>query len=162
MAAWQFELLLIPRRSALRYGIQPNDRLTRAQFESTDWWEDHPPLASFDHLLSQVLPVGPSWSDDWHVFGSEDGDRILVLTTAGRIAEMCARIDTRSLDGGFVARLGAFAQASDLLLVGPDLRVFEPEREPILVEIELSDAREFVHDPTSFLERLRRRRLSEE
>jgi hypothetical protein len=157
MAAWQFDLVLIPRASLAGRLKDGEDRFESSVFEALDWWVGFTLPPDYQRRLEAILPWSVPWDPEWKVFGVEDGNRIDVLTEAGQVKEVRARIDARDLDADFVERLIEFADYCACVFVTPELRVIEPDLHAIWVELELSPASSFIRDPSRFLERLGRR-----
>lgn len=158
MAAWQFDLQLVPRASLAQLGIAPDDHLSTEQLDNADWWRGKWLPADYATRVTAILPPASAWAQDWQVYGSEDGNRIDILATGGSIEEVRARIDARAMNVWFLERLVELAGNFDALFVSPESRVIEPDVEAIWVELELSPAARFVRNPEEFLEHLKRRR----
>lgn len=160
MAAWQYDLYIVPRRALAERGVDNDARLSPAEFDAGEWWHGHALPADFHTRVAALLPPGSSWDDEWHVFGEEDGTRLDVMTEGVQIEEVRLRLDARNLDPELLERLMALLDAFGCALVTPEMRVLSAEPLALWVELELSPAAQYVRDPAGFLNRLRRHRDS--
>jgi hypothetical protein len=153
MAIWQFDAHLIPDMSVgTHYGALPLV-VTRQEFDGHNWWADISP----DDLvadLKALLPSCPSWHPDISMRGSEDGNRIDLLTEQGHLRDIFIRIDVRNLSYSLLGQLCCVCQehACHLLIDGGQL--IRPSVRRVLAAIEISKAFAFVTDPEEFLRQL--------
>ncbi len=146
MAAWQVDFYIIPRRALL----------SRGRFESSDlavtpWWATHPLSPDYQRQLGAVAPAGPSPSAGVETWGSEDGNRLDVLSEGSRVTAIMARVDVRRLDSKFGAALLQFVRTADAVLVRSDGRVVEPTIAAYAAALRNSDAWKFSNDPAANL-----------
>lgn len=155
MAIWQLDLQIAPRLCALdRMKRRVASEIANAQVEA--WWTQVTPDVGSEQRLASILPWHASWTDDWKVFGEEDGNRIDVMLSGGHMEQVRVRIDVRDVDFELLERLVDFAADYDCIFVNGSGHVIEPTVENVCIEIEASPAANFVEDPTRFLEHLRR------
>ncbi len=160
MAAWQFDVYLVPR-AALKEISAGSDRIDADVFENKDLWRSTTLPASYRQLLTEFTRASSEVADDWTVFGEQEGDRVDVLANGDRVEEVRARVDVRELNAEFIEGLIRFASICDCALISEQLHVIEPTLEALWVEIELSPAAMFVSNPRKFLGDLRKGRRSE-
>lgn len=155
MAAWQYEIALIPQRAVVdKYG-HVSSRVEASEIDSADWWERWQPPPGYERRLASLLDMGESWHPDLKMWGREEGDRVQVWTENGRVVGIQARVDARKSYSQFTERLAEFARQCDCLLITPEGRVMEPLADVLLEEVRRSDAREFAIDPRAYLKRIR-------
>ena len=158
MAAWQFDLSLVPRAALGTHSAFEAEPVPRSEFESTHWWASTDLPSGYQHELGSLLGAEAAWGDEWEVYGHEDGNRIDVLRRGTAIEEVRLRLDVRILDINLLEALLDFVQRCGCVMVSPDLHVIEPRLDSLCVELELSSASQFVRDPQAFLEQIRKRR----
>jgi hypothetical protein len=148
MAAWQVDFYIIPRRALLSRGT-----LGSSDLAVTPWWANDTLRPDYQRQLSAVAPAGPSPSADAQRWGSEDGNRIDVLSEGGRVSAMMARVDVRRLDSKFGAALLQFVRTAGAVLVRSDGLVVEPTIAAYAGALRNSDAWKFANDPAAHLAR---------
>lgn len=158
MATWQFDLQLVPRKAVERNGGVGQDHLEPSAMESVSWWEGTtlPPEAR--RQVESLLPWRAPWDPEWKVFGEEDGNRIDIIEEHGCIAELRARVDARDLDLDFIEAMIRFAEDWELVLLTTEGRIIMPNVDAFWVELMISPASRFVHDPEGYLNWLKQRR----
>lgn len=151
MAVWQFDTHLLPRDKIIETFGRIPDLVPLNICESVQWWESAQLPPDFDSLAAKLLPKGRHWSQDYRVWGTDDGDRIDVHEEEGRVSGVLFRIDLRTLKVDFLEHILALARHCYCLLLTSEMRLIPPEIEPLKEEIRHSDALHFVTDPTGFL-----------
>jgi hypothetical protein len=146
MAAWQVDFYILPRRALLSRGkLDPSD------LAATAWWASDTLPSDYQRRLAAVASVGPSPSAALQTWGSEDGNRIDVLSEGGRVSAIMARVDVRRLDSKFGAALLQFVRAVGAVLVRSDGLVVEPTIAAYAASLRNSDAWRFSNDPAANL-----------
>jgi len=158
MAVWQFDLRMVPRDSVCAFVSDESDGIGDDMIDAVDWWRSAELPAGWEARVDQVLPRSASWDPEWRVFGSEQGTRVDVISTGGRIEEVRLRLDARELGPSVLEQLMELVKDARCSLVTPTGRVIEPDPSSVWVELELSPARKYVRDPSAFLNDLSRRR----
>jgi hypothetical protein len=161
MALWQFDIYLLPRSDALERKLRSGVQLSEFDFNDTAWWKGLP-TPPFEPLFDRLLGQGAFWSENWRVFGTEDGDRVDVFTSSGRLDLIRVRIDVRNPSLEFIDGVCAFARRANCLLVTNSFHIFEPTLDALWVEVMVSPAASFVEDPQAFLRRLSERQSRED
>ncbi len=158
MAIWQFQLLLIPRERVVCDLGAPEARMSREQWDTTDWWSQHQPPADFQFRIAAVLPAYKSWSPDILMWGSEDSNRIHVCLddTHERIEEVSIRVDLRQPWQQFARAIADLAQHTDCVIAVWPHRTFEPSLDRLMTEIAGSESARFVRAPREYFEELAR------
>jgi hypothetical protein len=146
MAAWQVDFYLIPRRALPSRGT-----FDSADLDATDWWGTYAFPADFQKRLIAIAPSAPSSSADLETWGSQDGNRIDVWSSDGRVSAVMARVDVRRLDSKFGAALLQFVRAADAVLVRSDGLVVQAQITAYAAALRSSEAWKFASDPAAFL-----------
>ena len=151
MAAWQFQIRLLPQAVAATEGLFPGGELAEAQRESIAWWDKS--ILGSDALkrLREVLPPGKTWSKELEVFGDLETTCVTILREEGRPIEVSARLDLRSLSQETMDAVLDFAQRLNCFLVTDGNTILKPAAAGLAIEIEMSPAYRFVKDPRGFL-----------
>jgi hypothetical protein len=150
MAAWQLDLLIIPRKRAESLGFL-RQLSSSSNCEEIDWWKGGSLPPGYEERLAGFLLPQTPWDKHWLIFGDENGTRVDVVHNNERIDEVRARIDVREIDLDLLEKLLAFVAESDCIFLNSAGAVIEPSIENIIIEIEASSAANFVHDPKRFL-----------
>jgi hypothetical protein len=153
MAAWQFDMYLLPRASLASRGLH-GGAIPEELFNNANWWQRFELQSDYQAQFSAMLPWSMPWSPEVQTWGFDGGNRIDVLLEGERPIEMRARLDVREPDLEFLRGLIAFAQANHLLFVTPDMRVIEPDFGHVWSAIASSGAMLFVRDPEAWLNRI--------
>lgn len=161
MAAWQYDLFLVPRRAVLDQNALPKPRLSPAELHSDACWRAGEPPAGYEARVAEALAESESWSRNLRCWGHEDGDRIEVWARDGRMGEVRARVDARHPPGPFLGWLAGFAQDFGLVLVTPEGRVLEPGLEALTRAFERSAAYAYACDPRGYLAQIRASRRAD-
>ena len=143
MAAWQFDLEIVPRGLATVPIQEP--------------WADLEPPPNWEELVAGVLSPGRSW-DPVHLrtWGTEDEHRLDVWVEDGRLRSILARIDARQSDCDSIClRIAQLAQALGGTFRTPAGLIVEPSSGSLAEALEGSAAARFVRDPDLFFRRLR-------
>jgi hypothetical protein len=148
MAAWQVPFYIIPRRALLSRGA-----LDISDLDATPWWATHALPPDYQRRLGALASAAPSSSAEVQTWGSEDGNRIDVLSEDGRVSAIMARVDVRRLDSKFGAALLQFVRTAGAVLVRNDGRVVEPTIAAYAAALRSSDAWQFSSDPAAQLRR---------
>jgi hypothetical protein len=158
MATWQFDLEVVPAARVLSQPRTSEGYVDEHARESIDWWEGASLPPDYARRLGAMLPWSVPWAAGWHVFGEEDSNRVDVIEEGGRIAEVRARIDARSMDLDVIDGIVQLVEEWDCVFLTSRGRVVEPSLDAVWIELELSPASSFVQDPAAFLGRLRQHR----
>jgi hypothetical protein len=152
MAAWQFDLYLVPSSVIERTLGQSIERLSSEQFEAIAWWagEQKSPAAVAEKI-SSILPQRKSWAVDMLIWGDEDGNCVLLLYHDASVVEVRVRIDVRRLDWIFVDLMANLAKYLDCKVITEEYEVVVATPEAIAKESLNSRARRFIVDPKAFL-----------
>jgi hypothetical protein len=134
MAVWQYKFYLLPRDELDSYFPNQN-HITESDFNDIKWWK-YQKIMDLDSI-SMLLPKRESWSSDIILFGSEDSNCLEILTEAGEIAEISARMDVRKDYLAFLTQLCNFAAKNNCILLNDSLNLFLPDFE--VTKIELKD-----------------------
>jgi hypothetical protein len=151
MAAWQFDMHLLPAEAARRrYGATPL-MIPRSDHDEGDWWKDQERLDNLPSEISKLLPTLSSWSNDLQRWGTEDGDRVDLLCHGRVVVDILVRVDVRDLSHTFVAGVMDMARRHGWCVRLASGRVIAPSTTKVLAAIRDSDAFRFVRDPAGFL-----------
>ena len=142
MAAWQFDVEIVPRGLVSVPIDEP--------------WADVEPPANWMSVLG-IFPSASSWDPDHLImWGVEDGHRIDAWVDNGRLRTVIARIDARQENSELVAvRVAELASTLGAMLRTRGGLIVEPEPAALASALEGSAALRFVRDPELFLRRLR-------
>jgi hypothetical protein len=161
VAVWQYDVALVPRAGVIRLHGQIPDELPgfravwnpeeELERESPTYWaEGEGPEALADEIGASLHPC-PSWSDHALMFGDEKGHKLELWKGESVIF----RFDLRKPDMELLRAVVRFAQAHDLLWVSDTFgRPTLPELQPIIRDIQASDAYRFCSDPLAYFESL--------
>jgi hypothetical protein len=155
MAAWQYDVYLVPSENVAATGLKPGRRLSREQCDELQTWKLSSRNADLESLITGILPRAVDMQPGWLVFGDETGHRIDVLQTPEGIEELRARVDVRDTDPGFVVNLCELAREIDCALLSAECVLLNADPEALWVEVTVSPAASFIEDPEAFLARLR-------
>lgn len=152
MAAWQYDISLVPREKMLQLvGYIPNI-LDPVLADTVDWWKGVQLPSDYETILSGILSPGASWSKSLKGWGDYDGDRIELLYENGSVVEINVRINIIKINLEYVSRLADFAKQTDSLIVNSNLELIEANLEAILKDIKSSRAFLFLQDPKAFFD----------
>jgi hypothetical protein len=146
MAAWQVDFYIIPRRA-----LMARAKLDSSDLAATAWWATDTLPPDYQRRLGAVASVGPSSSADVQTWGSDDGNRIDVLSEQGRVRAITTRVDVRRLDSKFGAALLQFVRAAGAVLVRSDGLVVEPTIAAYAGSLRGSGAWKLSNDPAAKL-----------
>jgi hypothetical protein len=146
MASWQVDFHLIPRSA-----IGGSGALTPAVLSGTNWWASVAFPADYQKRLAVVAAPAHSSGADLETWGREDGNRVDVWSSGGRVNRAMARVDVRRLDSKFGAALLDFLRTAGAVLVRGDGLVVEPTISAYAGALRNSDAWRFANDPAAFL-----------
>ena len=146
MAASQVEFYIIPRRALLSRGT-----LGSSDLRATPWWATDALRPDYQRQLSAIASIGTSSTAEAQTWGSEDGNRIDVLSDDGRVSAIMARVDVRRLDSKFGAALLQFVRTAGAVLVRSDGLVVEPTIAAYAAALRNSDAWKLSNDPAASL-----------
>ena len=151
MATWQFDIHLLPKAGALKHA--QGDHIRIDEVDSEEWWRGTDKSAlRID--LSELLSSAPSWHDDIERWGTEDGDRIELMSDGLLIVDVFIRIDVREISYKFLVQLLEFFRRNSLLLIAEGGAILEPRISDLIAAIRWSTSFRFVSNPTEFLQRL--------
>lgn len=156
MAAWQFDLTLIPREKLISMFSRVPEYVSE-ELEATDWWEGVEAPRDYMASLDALLPKFPSWHEHLVNWGSENGHRIdCWLNEAGGLQNLFIRIDVSADYTEFARALADLGRRWDcLILLYPELELIEPDGSNLIQRVKESRASAFVRDPKLFLQNLR-------
>jgi hypothetical protein len=158
MALWQFDLFLAPRDRVVPL-VRQRGHASGPSSDSGALWASRKLPDGFERRLETILPWSLASRAEWKMFGEEDGTRVdLFMNQHGAPEEIRLRLDARSVDPALLQRLAEFTDAEDCVFVLLSGQVVEPNPTSVWVELELSPAMQFIHDPIAFLSRLQQRR----
>jgi hypothetical protein len=152
MATWQFGLFMVPEARMITVAGAGSQRITRAVYESVDWWRASQLPPNYQDVFSTLLPRAESWSADVDHWGASGESEIIVLHDGPAIEEVCFRIDVRSDYLALLERIAQTALWAQCLFVTEEFEVVHPDVSQLISEVENSSARRFVLDPQAFLD----------
>jgi hypothetical protein len=155
MAAWQYEILMLPKAALAKVFHDIPTRLDNHGSEEFDWWNQESPLSDYAEALDRLLPGLKSWSQEIQIWGVQDKNRVQIVRQQEYVVEMSAFIDVRDLDMNFVEGLVGFAEQYKLMLLMDDMTLLEPNLYKLLLKIKGSAVMQFVKNPEGFIELLR-------
>ena len=85
MAIWQFDIWLVPRGEVLKHTTVIPDYMDLDWFESIVWWDDVSREELIEFFNGLLAEYATPWAKDTRSWGSNDGDRIELETSDGRI-----------------------------------------------------------------------------
>lgn len=146
MAVWQVDFQLIPRRL-----IATAADTTPLPLPESDMWGAVAFPSDYRTRLAAVAAPATTQQKDFETWGAEDGNRIAVWSTGGRVTRAMVRVDVRRLDSRFGAAILAFVRSAGAVLVRHDGRIVEPTIDAYAAALRSSDAWRFASDPAAFL-----------
>ena len=146
MALWHVDFQLFPRQAVAASA----DLTTGALREAASWATVAFP-SDYRARLAPVAPPAKSSQPDVEAWGPEEGNRIEVWSTDGRVRRVVARVDLRRLDSRFGAALLDFVRAAEAVLVRSDGLVVDSTISAYAAALRSSDAWRFASDPAAFL-----------
>ncbi|MBC7896109.1 MAG: hypothetical protein H7066_11910 [Cytophagaceae bacterium] len=146
MALWQVDFELVPR-SVIAPSADPG---TAALQDANSWAAVAFPSDYRTRLASVAAPATAS-NKEFETWGPEEGNRVEVWSTGGRVTRAMVRVDLRRLDSRFGAALLAFVRGASAVLVRRDGRIVEPNINEYAAALRSSDAWRFASDPAAFL-----------
>lgn len=155
MAAWQFDLHLIPRSKVLEVFIGVPDTIKRDVFDRVVWWGEFQPPPDSRIFIGSFLDEAASWNKETLVWGDQDDNRVDVTLSRGDVAEIFIRVNVRELKLRFREGIVAFAKYCECLLLTEEMKLIEPDLSALTSEINQSPARRYVADPVAFLDDLK-------
>lgn len=106
--------------------------------------------------LGEVLPRGHAWGTGLELWGSEDGDRIDVLTPSDEPPELLARFDLREWNPDLYERFLRFVRSTGARIqVAETGAAIASTTEEFTRALRESRAARFVRDPEAYLRSLR-------
>jgi len=162
MAAWQFDLHLLPTSTIVRrYGVVPIF-ISSEDFDSTNWWSSNVTVDCLATEFSAILPPLRSWSSNLRMWGEDDGNRVDVGFRDDSITEIFVRVDVRVLSTVFLTGIVKIARQHYLKVRPSNGRLLSPTLRQLMEEIHSSPAFRFVKDPAAYLTALEHATHSEE
>ena len=164
MAVWQASFDLVPRERVPElfpgwfdapFEADYVEMLPAEDPTELDCWTARQPPTDFRDVLDRLVPRRSNWSPDVERWGSEDGDRVDVFSTNGRIESIYARFDMRAPNERFIAGIASLAVGMNCDFLGHPGMLYEGSRGGLAVALRNSPALRFVEDPMSFLSRVR-------
>jgi len=154
MAIWQYSLHFLPRLAVLERYSQIPLTISQNDFDDEEWWQSatqrDDPRPAFDGIVKRAT----SWSTSIWMWGDEDGDRVHIGHTEGRIEDISIRVDVRTISFLFVNNIVSTARHLDCLLLTEGRYLLTPSVPKLLTRITKSPSFRFVSDPQSFLAQL--------
>ncbi len=153
MAIWQWDVWIVPRKEVVeRLSVIP-EYMDQDWFETNEWWNtasETELVGFFDSLLPTYDTL---WAKNTQSWGSDDGDRVELMTEDGKITDVVIRVDLRDLNINFLASLMIFSAASEYVFYSLESKKFiEPDLSELLNEIRNSRKMVFIRDPEKFFE----------
>lgn len=146
MAAWQFDLFLMPEAAAM-----PSDTEGGLDIQGL-------PLGVAPYIQESLITCfGQPWLmlGDWLVFGNEKGTRVDLIFDETDIVDLHARLDVSVDNGKVLDILCAMAQQLGYRYFDVEGKQFiEPQKEALLQAMNSSGAARFVKDPKDFITKL--------
>jgi hypothetical protein len=152
MAIWQYEFYLLPKKRVVDLFSSVPTRLTRQEYELTDWWEGHNLTSDHEVKVSQILPRQASWSDEIKSWGNEEGNRIDICFDNNTIEEILVRVDVRDISYQFIDRILSLTRDLNCLLLTEEMLILHPIKDLLINSIKNSEAAKFVCNPEMFLQ----------
>ena len=154
MAIWQCDFYIRPRRALEIEGSLPITFSGTLEAELETLWGKNYFLGTLPNALSQLLPERRSWSEDIRTWGDEDGDRVDLSGTDGKLEEWFVRFDLRHPSFSFLHSIIDLAQRYNGVFVSSRNYVIPPSYTNLLDHIRRSDSFRFVENPEKFFEEL--------
>jgi hypothetical protein len=154
MATWQFTLFLVPAAELGTPGETLPARISVERLRAEDWWRSATPPEDLAVRLDAFLPRRGTWTSDMLGWGTDDGNRVDVLSHNGRLEEIQVRLDARDVDVGLIERLAELARYSQGVFITEEGEITTPTVAQLIRELESSTAHRFAVDPHVFLESL--------
>jgi hypothetical protein len=143
MAAWQYDLYLVPPRTGDR--ALERDRVLEARLP-----------AGYADRLTNLLPHTGSWHADLQLWGAEDGHCIQVWRVAHQRSSIMVRVDVRAAFTTFLAGVVEFAVWAHLVSLQVEgQRPISPDVDWLSDIILGSRAARYVADPAAYLRRVK-------
>lgn len=150
MALWQFEIVLIPRKWAIKHDYVTTLLYDDDGYDVTVAWKDNQPCVDYVHVLSKLLPQAESWHKDLACWGDEKGHDIQVWSENGQVEGIHIRLALNQDLTGMLPKLVSIAKELDCVLFYPELELSsdadEFELEKALLK---SNASRYIQEPKS-------------
>lgn len=139
MAIWQFSFYIIDRKN--NYMI--------INSEEALLWDISDLPKEFFAKLAQILPQKQSWCREIDCYGRGDSTCLELLKVDKNSAEICIRLDLRSLTMEYLTQLIQILQMlnANILYNG---EIYETEMQVIISLIKNSRAAKFLKDPLEY------------
>jgi hypothetical protein len=158
MATWQFNCVLVPRRT---WQLGPITAESAMLDGSKAFWAGQSAGAVAAELRALGEPKG-TWSPDLSLWGAEDGTCLTLFVADDEVEELRLRVDMRGPLGDLLPAIVAVARKLELVLVAETGATVEPRLGWLLKAARASPAAAFVEDPAAFLDALARDPIDEE
>jgi len=94
MALWQVDFFILPKVGLSEISnLKISEDLT---FDNASFWEAHKTSIDFFEGMGEILPKTKSWADYITLFGSENSNRMEVISENGIVESVSFRIDFTS------------------------------------------------------------------
>jgi hypothetical protein len=154
MAAWQFDVHLLPLAEIItRYRAVPI-HISKAELDRGDWWKGVSIVGGLKAELSGLLPRLATWNNQIERWGTEDGNRIEFMREDDSICDVWLRFDVRGNSYAYLSDVVQVARRHECMLRTEDGKVFRPSVTRLLTEIHGSTAFRFVESPEQFMKAL--------
>lgn len=152
MAAWQYDLFIIPRQKIEQLGCVGS--ISGELYGQTAWWDGSVSPQDVATRIDTFLSKGDGWSGSVLTWGVEDGNRIDLLVEESLIEELQVRLDMRDLSEGFLQEIVRLAGSLEGVFCSGDGTLIAADMPSLAKAMAESDAARFVADPSRFLENL--------
>ena len=152
MAAWQFDLHLIPEAKIVEMVGEVPDHLDEGLTYPANLWEGHQPPPSINQCLASFLKQAASWSENVALWGEENGNRVDVLYEGRDVADIFVRINAYERDDAFLEGIIRLAREYKAVFwAGESEEVIRPNTAALISALKRSRAYSFAQDPEGFL-----------
>ena len=140
MAAWQFEIGLIPRVWAEAQCYRPDRLLVESSEATGDAWEEYPVNVDVASVIGAEFPVSQSWSEHLQCWGNEASTDVQVWSVERPVDEIWIRIDLCKSVELSIAKAVRIAKELDCVFFSAEKRLIVPARESVLKKMVSSSA----------------------
>lgn len=166
MATWQFDSIVVPRKTVLnKFPVVPQ-KLDMEEFSSIDWWSGVDVSKATIHRIAPLSKSKKNLIEGVETWGEEEGNRIdVVYSKKDKVEEIIVRVDVREYSEKFIIDLIGFLNELDCLIITESNSVLDPKATQkkgpnfffsMLNQINDSNAKKFVDDPEDFLKNLKK------
>lgn len=158
MAIYQFVIELIPNLWVKENGNSAVDLLCSSAdaYDTSIAWESNFQPESFEHILSDILPLKKSWHEDLTIWGNEEFNDIQIWKKNGSVESIKIRLDLRSNNDDLKIKIINLSKILNCDFFIPSVKkIIKPNIEYLNEIIASSNSAKFVNSPGKFFDELK-------